>query len=262
MIDKISTQNLCIPMPSILKNTTFNDPRNGESVTLSSTVRDWNNTGKQISYTEYLLANAKRRKNGNLDMRCGCTKELINWIDTEKLNKMNNKIKNTNKLNIELETKIEDLSYIIQKQSTTIKELAPNNNEAYDPAKNECLICSEVMKGKVELKCGHGLCPNCFAQHSRLANTCPFCRDEFSCKPKKQRERMHDDVLNNIADQWADNVWGPVGQNESNNYFHKQLEYNSSRKTKMEKASHLQWLVRENSKLIMKTMRTWYETEI
>lgn len=249
-------------MPSNLKDTTFNDPRNGVSVTLYTVVRDWNNSGKQISYTEHLLANAKRRKNGNLDMRCTYTKELIQMIDTDKLNKIKTKVKNTNEINIELESKIEDLNYIIKKQSTTIEELAPNNKEVYDPAKNECLICSEVMKGKVELKCGHALCPNCFAQHSRLANTCPFCRDEFSCKPKKQRERMHDDVLNNIADQWADNVWGPVGQNERNNYFHKQLQYNTSLKTKIEKASHLQWLVRENSKLIMKTMRTWYETEI
>tara|TARA_Y100000389_G_scaffold194699_1_gene225073 strand:+ start:8635 stop:9384 length:750 start_codon:yes stop_codon:yes gene_type:complete len=248
-------------MSSSLKNTTFNDPRNGESVTLSSIMTDWTNTGKQMTYIEYRLADAKRRKNGNLDLRCSYTKELICLIDTDKRNKINKKIKIANKLNNELQTKIEDLNYIIKKQSSTIKEIAPNNNQEYDPAKNECLICSEVMKGKVELKCGHEVCPNCFAQHSRLANTCPFCRDEFSCKPKKQRESMPDEILNNIADQWADNVWGPIGQDESNNYFHKQLQHNSSKKTKMEKAVHLKWLVRENSKIIMKQMRGWYEIQ-
>ncbi len=92
-------------MPSSLKNTTFNDPRNGKSVTVSSIMSDWTNTGKQMTYIEYLLADAKRRKNGNLDMRCTYTKHLIKLIDTDKLNKIKTKVKNTNEINIELKVK-------------------------------------------------------------------------------------------------------------------------------------------------------------
>jgi|TARA_B110000285_G_C14915868_1_gene510177 hypothetical protein len=45
---------------------------------------------------------------------------------------------------------------------------------------NECAICMEDMKGRVTLQCGHILCPSCFARHSRVNNTCPFCRDVFA----------------------------------------------------------------------------------
>ena len=38
----------------------------------------------------------------------------------------------------------------------------------------------EEMSGEVTLKCGHRMCPSCFAQHSRVNNTCPYCRDEFA----------------------------------------------------------------------------------
>ena len=47
-----------------------------------------------------------------------------------------------------------------------------------------CLICADEMDGKVTLKCGHIMCPGCFARHSRVNNTCPFCRDEFAPKVK------------------------------------------------------------------------------
>jgi ribosomal protein S27E len=46
--------------------------------------------------------------------------------------------------------------------------------------KEECSICMEELSGEVTLKCGHRMCPSCFAQHSRVSNTCPYCRDEFA----------------------------------------------------------------------------------
>lgn len=61
--------------------------------------------------------------------------------------------------------------------------------------KEECSICMDEMKGEVILKCGHKLCPECFAQHSRKNNTCPFCRDEFSPKVQK-KARLSEQVAN------------------------------------------------------------------
>tara|TARA_B100000925_G_C21975076_1_gene459716 strand:- start:298 stop:981 length:684 start_codon:yes stop_codon:yes gene_type:complete len=59
----------------------------------------------------------------------------------------------------------------------------------------ECSICMDEMKGEVILKCGHKLCPECFAQHSRKNNTCPFCRDEFSPKIQ-EKSRLSEQVAN------------------------------------------------------------------
>ena len=44
----------------------------------------------------------------------------------------------------------------------------------------DCLICMDVMKGYVILECGHECCAKCFAQHSRVNNTCPFCRKAYA----------------------------------------------------------------------------------
>ena len=43
-----------------------------------------------------------------------------------------------------------------------------------------CLICMDIMRGNVILECGHECCVNCFAQHSRINNTCPFCRKVYA----------------------------------------------------------------------------------
>jgi len=62
---------------------------------------------------------------------------------------------------------------------------------------DNCIICAENMVGKVTLKCNHEMCPSCFAQHSRLSNTCPFCRDEFA-PPVKKREEMPENIAEEI----------------------------------------------------------------
>ena len=74
-----------------------------------------------------------------------------------------------------------------------------------------CLICTDTMEGKVTLKCGHEMCPTCFAKHARANHTCPFCRDEFApaVKPKVSmpievaESMVTMDTLSN-AHRWAD----------------------------------------------------------
>lgn len=51
-----------------------------------------------------------------------------------------------------------------------------------------CSICTETMKGRVTLRCGHEMCPTCFAMHSRENHRCPFCRDEFAPVVRKKVE--------------------------------------------------------------------------
>tara|TARA_B100000768_G_C11115441_1_gene305169 strand:+ start:97 stop:753 length:657 start_codon:yes stop_codon:yes gene_type:complete len=61
--------------------------------------------------------------------------------------------------------------------------------------KEECSICMEEMSGEVTLKCGHRMCPSCFAQHSRVSNACPYCRDEFA--PERGGKSEISDTLAN-----------------------------------------------------------------
>lgn len=53
------------------------------------------------------------------------------------------------------------------------------------PPSTECSICMETISGNVTLKCGHEMCPACYAMQSRVNNTCPYCRVEFAPKVKK-----------------------------------------------------------------------------
>tara|TARA_B100000963_G_scaffold361975_1_gene401507 strand:+ start:4798 stop:5388 length:591 start_codon:yes stop_codon:yes gene_type:complete len=50
----------------------------------------------------------------------------------------------------------------------------------------QCFICyDEMINGVVKLKCGHTLCPSCFAKHMREQGNCPFCRVEICSRPNK-----------------------------------------------------------------------------
>ena len=42
----------------------------------------------------------------------------------------------------------------------------------------------ETIQGNVTLKCGHEMCPVCYAMQSRVNNTCPYCRDVFAPEMK------------------------------------------------------------------------------
>ena len=62
----------------------------------------------------------------------------------------------------------------------------------------ECLICADKMKGQVIMECGHMCCTTCFAKHSRINNTCPFCRAEFA-PPVIKKEKMSLEVAEAMA---------------------------------------------------------------
>ena len=71
----------------------------------------------------------------------------------------------------------------------------------------ECNICMDVMRGQVTLKCGHKLCPECFAQHSRKNNTCPYCRDVFSPQVEgKARitEQLGYEMVKEVVEEYFD----------------------------------------------------------
>ena len=111
------------------------------------------------------------------------------------------------------------------------------------------------MDGNVTLRCGHEMCPECFAQHSRVNNTCPFCRDEFASKVKV-RNKLPIEGIEAIAETWA-------MQTRATGYFTNHLRTNRA-KFMINAANaedHLEWLVRENAKILMNQIKGWYDSE-
>ena len=77
-----------------------------------------------------------------------------------------------------------------------------SKKRSYAPPCVTCAICMETTPGKVSLKCGHEMCPSCYAMHSRVNNTCPFCRDEFAPKINKpQALQMPQEELEGVAEE-------------------------------------------------------------
>ena len=122
-----------------------------------------------------------------------------------------------------------------------------------------CHICMEDMSGKVTLKCGHEMCPDCFAQHSRINNTCPFCREEFAPKPKKQ-VKMQLYQLDAIAELWAEQVSTTTPSYE--NYFLRQRRRLWGMSSDIQAEQHLRWLITENGKILMRKVKDWYDNDI
>jgi hypothetical protein len=128
-----------------------------------------------------------------------------------------------------------------------------------------CSICMEDMRGRVTLVCGHEMCPDCFAQHSRVNNTCPFCREEFAPKPKKQ-SKMPLYQLEGIAAGWAEYVTMPTAQ-EGTGYFRRQADtlINKNDGTlagRLAVETHIQWLITANGKILMQKVKDWYDNDI
>ena len=128
-----------------------------------------------------------------------------------------------------------------------------------------CSICMEDMRGRVTLVCGHEMCPDCFAQHSRVNNTCPFCRKEFAPKPKKQ-SKMPLYQLEGIAAGWAEYVTMPTAQ-EGTGYFRRQADtlINKNDGTlagRLAVETHIQWLITANGKILMQKVKDWYDNDI
>tara|TARA_B100000795_G_scaffold101959_1_gene75142 strand:+ start:182 stop:805 length:624 start_codon:yes stop_codon:yes gene_type:complete len=127
-----------------------------------------------------------------------------------------------------------------------------------------CSICMEDMHGRVTLVCGHEMCPDCFAQHSRVNNTCPFCREEFAPKPKKQY-KMPLYQIDGIVEMWAESVGGDTPTHS--NYFRRQtvLLLDKNDGTLAGRAaveSHIRWLITANGKILMDKVKEWYDNDI
>ena len=149
------------------------------------------------------------------------------------------------------------------KQLRSRVALANSDNEAAQT----CSICMEDMCGRVTLLCGHEMCPECFAQHSRINNTCPFCREEFAPKPKKQT-KMSLYQIDAISELWGDSV-ERVTPNHAN-YFKHQLKcikaklQTGVREIDGDKAAeqHIRWLITANGKILMEKVKNWYDKDI
>jgi len=69
------------------------------------------------------------------------------------------------------------------------------NRDTYNKLREECIICSEKMKGTAELECGHKMCIQCCIKHFRKKETCPFCRKCICAKEDESYEEVVDSVL-------------------------------------------------------------------
>jgi len=202
-------------------------------------------TSIENTIQEELLKYAKKnelplRKDGSLDMRKKCNKKAERLMYRMQI--------------IKLQT-------MISEKETIIKQLKTKNNKLEkicnysEEEEDECIICSDKKIGTATLSCcGQEICISCFAKHSRLNNTCPFCRTEYAPKVKKPN-KLCDITLEAMADEWTNNHY-------NRGYFHRQQLINNSKPTLNEKKQHLEWLVRENGKILMKQVKNWYDVEL
>lgn len=83
--------------------------------------------------------------------------------------------------------------------NTKNKNLASDNNSQSTKLDhhNICPICyDEINNGKVELKCKHEFCLDCFTKFYLKKNTCPMCRDVFI---EKKIDLMSDTYRHNLS---------------------------------------------------------------
>lgn len=90
------------------------------------------------------------------------------------------------------------------------------------PPSQTCMICFEAMdstRGKVSLGCGHQLCASCLAQHSRLDNRCPYCREQFAPPAPNPTTTntgigiLTEDVITDLAESSVDIMRSVYGEN-------------------------------------------------
>tara|TARA_B100000902_G_scaffold376328_1_gene407301 strand:- start:1234 stop:1773 length:540 start_codon:yes stop_codon:yes gene_type:complete len=139
---------------------------------------------------------------------------------------------------------ISDLVQRVLNRDATIKNLRSRMtlNTTNDDPEPTCSICMENMCGRVTLVCGHELCPECFAQHARQNNTCPFCRETFAPKVKKPT-KMPLEQLNNIAETYFDALEG------TGDYFTEQQG--------IQKSECISYAT-----ILMEFMKEWYDKDI
>ena len=69
------------------------------------------------------------------------------------------------------------------------------NRDTYNKMRDECVICSEKMKGVAELECGHKMCVQCCIIHFRKNDRCPFCRKMIA-----YHKKITDEEIENIIE--------------------------------------------------------------
>jgi len=127
----------------------------------------------------------------------------------------------------------------------------------------ECNICMDVMRGEVKLKCGHKMCPECFAQHSRKTNTCPYCRDVFSPKVEgKARitEQLGEEMIKEVVDEYFDTD----EENELNTKLNDLLDLNTNEKVRINMAkidikSTIYAHMTETARSMYEYIEEWYD---
>ena len=137
------------------------------------------------------------------------------------------------------------------KREMRILNTAVNNDNDTTPS---CSICMEDMCGRVTLICGHELCPDCFAQHSRVNNTCPFCREEFAPKPKIQ-SKMPIAYLEHKAESLALAA-------QTTNYFTRHRIALCGIECESEADRYLELHMTIYGQSLMKQVKEWYDKDI
>lgn len=112
----------------------------------------------------------------------------------------------------------------------------------------ECAICMESMCGRVTLKCGHEMCPECFANHARMNHTCPFCRDEFATKHEPRVSIPQEGIV-----ALAEELCG-----STEDYFARAVQVIQN--TDLVEGTHyLEYLIKMNAILLGRSVADWYD---
>ena len=127
----------------------------------------------------------------------------------------------------------------------------------------ECTICMDVMRGEVKLKCGHKMCPECFAQHSRKNNTCPYCRDVF-CPKIEGKARISEQLGEEMVREVVDEYFDTDEENEINTKLNDLLELNTTEKVRINMAkidikSTIYAHMRETARSMYEYIEEWYD---
>ena len=179
------------------------------------------------------------------DMRCKKNRDNIAHM-ADQLGVLLEKERSDNKL---LKERITALTKTRSMKRAAV-ELDEKEKDTY------CLICTEPMQGKVSLKCGHELCPECYAKHARLNNTCPFCRDEFAPKPKI-REKLPDESVAVMTN----NMFDPVVSGTPPTYFVDLTSRIISEGGGENSVAYLEYIMKTNMIIIGRQVMNWYNAE-
>ena len=194
---------------------------------------------------------------GTLDMRRKINKIWLQRQHNNQVISLKKEIRDLREKNMkQLKKCKDDLSAEITKMLLFKQKINKSGAEDIDIFVDDddcnCAICMEPMIGITTLRCGHSMCADCFARHSRESNACPFCREEFSSKPKRI-EPMSDAVTTELVNNWTEFI--------RPNYFEDMVNVNMSKRTMREKSNHLHYLVTKNAEIIIRNMvRPWYES--